>query len=347
MPEFYSLWTDTGLQKAGAAVTESQGFEMLTAVVGDGNGFAVTPNKGMTGLVNQVWSGHVGSKPRSKIDPNTIVYEFSIPAAVGPFIVREVGLKDASGALCIVSNFPETPKPVAADGSVRDMVLRIPVYFENAENVSLVVDPVATASNKDVDRKIAAHNEHGEAHQDIREEIADKTAQATDVTKGISAIATQDEVDAGESTIKMLVPARLKAWWDSVRTWGNIKDKPLVFPPAEHNHISEYQSGKNAYGWWEIFPDGTIHQGGNLGGFSGGTALNADVTFPIQFPAQCDTFVATVGVAAPDYDVHSTYRKSHQSISYGMPTHSGVEGQIFITDNFNNARKIHWFAKGK
>jgi len=116
---------------------------------------------------------------------------------------------------------------------------------------------------------------------------------------------------------------------------------------ANHNHLSEYKSGENAYGWWEIFPDGTIHQGGNLGGFSGGVPLNADVTFPIQFPTQCDTFVATVGVAAPDYDTHSSYRESHQSISYGMPTHSGVEGQIFITDNFNNARKIHWFAKGK
>lgn len=167
MPDFYSVWTDTGLQKVGAAATAGQPFSMPTAVVGDGGGVPVIPNKGMTALVRQVWSGAVGSITRSKSDPNTCVYEFCIPASDGPFTVREVGLKDAAGALCILGNFPETDKPVAANGSVRDMVIRIPVHFENADCVTLVVDSLTIASNEDVDRKIAAHKEDDQAHQDL------------------------------------------------------------------------------------------------------------------------------------------------------------------------------------
>lgn len=174
MPDFYSVWTDTGLQKVGAAATAGQPFSMPTAVVGDGGGVPVIPNKGMTALVRQVWSGAVGSITRSKSDPNTCVYEFCIPASDGPFTVREVGLKDAAGALCILGNFPETDKPVAANGSVRDMVIRIPVHFENADSVTLVVDSLTIASNEDVDRKITAHNEHGEAHPDIRDNVIAK-----------------------------------------------------------------------------------------------------------------------------------------------------------------------------
>ncbi len=147
MTDFYTLWTDTGLTKLGDATLEVP-FNITTAVVGDGNGVAVIPNKGQAALVNQVWSGAIGSKVRSQSDPNTIVFEFAIPAADGPFTVREVGLKSDDGQLCIVGNFPVTEKPVAADGSVRDMILRIPVHFENADVVSLVIDPNITVATK-------------------------------------------------------------------------------------------------------------------------------------------------------------------------------------------------------
>lgn len=60
--------------------------------------------------------------------------------------------------------------------------------------------------------------------------------QATEATKGVDRIATQEEVTAGENLFGIVVPARLKAWWDSARTWANIKEKPTAFPPVQHNH---------------------------------------------------------------------------------------------------------------
>lgn len=152
MPDFYTLWTDTGLTQIGDAALAAP-FNITTAVVGDGNGSDVIPNRGQTALANTVWSGPVTSKTRSKADPNTIVFEFAIPAGDGPFFIREVGLADADGNLCITGNWPVTEKPVAADGAVRDMVLRVPVHFENADVVNLTVDPLVLASRAE----LAAH----------------------------------------------------------------------------------------------------------------------------------------------------------------------------------------------
>ncbi|MEZ6852787.1 phage tail protein [Halodesulfovibrio aestuarii] len=162
MPDFYTVVTDTGLQALGLASTQGQSFSLTHAVVGDGNGLAVIPNKGMTVLVNEVWRGEVAGIKVDSDDPNTFIFEFAIPADTGGFTIREVGLLDESGKLFCVGNFPDTEKPVAVNGSVRDLVVRLPLHFENADDVSLVIDTaVALATKQDV----LDHNADPEAHQ--------------------------------------------------------------------------------------------------------------------------------------------------------------------------------------
>ncbi|MEZ0576862.1 phage tail protein, partial [Halodesulfovibrio aestuarii] len=151
MPDFYTVVTDTGLQALGLASTQGQSFSLTHAIVGDGNGLAVIPNKGMTALVNEVWRGEVAGVKVDSDDPNTFIFEFAIPADTGGFTIREVGLLDKSGKLFCVGNFPDTEKPVAVNGSVRDLVVRLPLHFENADEVNLVIDTtVAIATKQDV-----------------------------------------------------------------------------------------------------------------------------------------------------------------------------------------------------
>ncbi|SHI82292.1 phage tail protein [Halodesulfovibrio aestuarii] len=151
MPDFYTVVTDTGLQALGLASTQGQSFSLTHAVVGDGNGLAVIPNKGMTALVNEVWRGEVAGIKVDSDDPNTFIFEFAIPADTGGFTIREVGLLDESGNLFCIGNFPDTEKPVAVNGSVRDLVVRLPLHFENADEVNLVIDTaVALATKQDV-----------------------------------------------------------------------------------------------------------------------------------------------------------------------------------------------------
>ena len=53
---------------------------------------------------------------------------------------------------------------------------------------------------------------------------------ATEDKLGAVEIATQEEVNAGTDTGRAVVPAKLSAWWESVRTWANIKEKPTAYP---------------------------------------------------------------------------------------------------------------------
>ncbi|WP_430735377.1 phage tail protein [Halodesulfovibrio aestuarii] len=162
MPDFYTVVTDTGLQELGLATTQGQSFSLTQAVVGDGNGLAIIPNKGMETLVNEVWRGNVAGIKVDPDDPNTLIFEFAIPADTGGFTIREVGLLDESGKLFCIGNFPDTEKPVAADGSVRDLVVRLPLHFENADVVNLVINAaIALATKQDV----FDHNADPQAHR--------------------------------------------------------------------------------------------------------------------------------------------------------------------------------------
>ncbi|MEZ6853016.1 phage tail protein [Halodesulfovibrio aestuarii] len=162
MPDFYTVVTDTGLQALGLASIQGQSFSLTQSVVGDGNGLAVIPNKGMTTLVNEVWRGNVAGIKVDPEDPHTFIFEFAIPADTGGFTIREVGLMDESGKLFCIGNFPETEKPVAADGSVRDLVVRLPLHFENADVVNLVINAaIALATKQDV----LDHNADPQAHR--------------------------------------------------------------------------------------------------------------------------------------------------------------------------------------
>ncbi len=228
MTDFYTLWTDNGLTKFGDA-TLAIPFDVTTAVVGDGNGAEVIPNKGQPDLVNQVWSGAIGSKVRSKDDPNTIVFEFAIPAGDGPFTIREVGLKSADGQLCFVGNFPVTEKPVAADGSVRDMVLRLPVHFENADVVNLVVDPAVVLATK---AEMAAH---------VLLHL-DPTSEDEEKTKHLSDAQAKNWEDHIKNSAKHLTAEQIKQIIVDSRVGINVN---LDYVPSEQEKIDRKMLERN------------------------------------------------------------------------------------------------------
>ena len=64
--------------------------------------------------------------------------------------------------------------------------------------------------------------------------------QATESLLGTAEIATQTETNSGTDDRRMVTPKKLKAWWNTVRSWGNITGKPSTFPPAAHSHDDRY-----------------------------------------------------------------------------------------------------------
>ena len=66
-------------------------------------------------------------------------------------MVREVGAIDSGGNLIAIGKFPETYKPIAGDGSIKDLILKMVLEVSNTSSVTLKIDPtVILASKKDV-----------------------------------------------------------------------------------------------------------------------------------------------------------------------------------------------------
>lgn len=151
MQEFYTMLTDIGKASvANAAITNIK-LNLETLVLGDGNGGYYNPNEGQESLKHEVYRQKTGTVTIDPGNPNWIVITTTLPGTVGGFYIREVGLLDEKDQLVVISKFPETYKPTADDGTIKDLTIRIRLEVVNAEAVSLKVDPtIAIATMGDI-----------------------------------------------------------------------------------------------------------------------------------------------------------------------------------------------------
>lgn len=144
---FKTIHTAYGLAQIAAA--ESSGIPInLTAVaVGDGNGNQTIPSEGQSTLVREVFRAAPNRVYQDPSTPAKFTVEMIIPATIGGFTIREVGVFDADGGLFVVGNVPDTYKPNSSEGAFSDTVLRIEFFVSNVSIITLAVDPnVAVAT---------------------------------------------------------------------------------------------------------------------------------------------------------------------------------------------------------
>ncbi|MCS4503911.1 phage tail protein [Arhodomonas aquaeolei] len=158
---YYTVLTQTGMDKIAAANAGGDPVELTTIHAGDGGGdtyyddYDKAALVALADLVSEVWSAQLNDLAVDPDNPNWVVAEGVIPADTGGWMVREVGIKDAAGDLIAVGRFPPTYKPSLADGAAQDLLLRTIMEVSNAESVTLQVDPgVALASQGFVEERI-------------------------------------------------------------------------------------------------------------------------------------------------------------------------------------------------
>ena len=138
---FFTILTTIGQAKIANAVALGQQIELTEMALGDGNGNATTPVQTQTGLVREVYRAQLNQLSVDATNPNYVIAELVVPSEEGGWTVREVGLYDVDGNLIAVGNFPDTYKPVLAEGASRDLVVRIIIEVSNASVVQLKIDP--------------------------------------------------------------------------------------------------------------------------------------------------------------------------------------------------------------
>lgn len=159
MSTYYTLLTMIGAAEFVNAKAANITVPFTHLAVGDGNGAAIIPAEGMKSLVREVHRVPISSITADVNNPNWLVIEAVLPTSIGGWTVREVGLIGGAAAkLLAVGNFPDTYKPQLAEGSARDIVIRMIIQVGNTSVVQLTVDPsVALATSQSIANAIAAH----------------------------------------------------------------------------------------------------------------------------------------------------------------------------------------------
>lgn len=148
MSAFYTLLTNAGRAKLAAALALGEPLALHEMALGDGNGNPVTPLASMSALVHQVYRAELNSVTLDPASPNFIVCELIVPAVSGGWNIRECGIYDDENTLIAIGNFPETYKPLPAEGSARDLVIRNIIAVENTAAVNLVINANVVVANQ-------------------------------------------------------------------------------------------------------------------------------------------------------------------------------------------------------
>ncbi len=150
--QFYTIVTTAGKAKIANATAFGTKVNFATLKAGDGNGTYYEPTEAQIDLVHTVWSGPITNISTDPNNPNWIIVAVSVPANVGGFMIREVGIFDDTGTMIAIGKYPETYKPTSDTGSTKDLTIRTILEVSNAGTIELNVDPnVILATKKDIE----------------------------------------------------------------------------------------------------------------------------------------------------------------------------------------------------
>lgn len=111
--QYYSILTNRGKELEAASSANGTPVVIKDFVIGDGNGVAATPNPSQTALVREVYRQAIAKLDVSHEQSNQWIAHLVVPADVGGFTIREVGLLTDAGELYAVANCAAIEKPVS------------------------------------------------------------------------------------------------------------------------------------------------------------------------------------------------------------------------------------------
>ncbi len=269
--QFFAILTAVGEAKQANADALGIAWQITQLGVGDANGTEPIPDREQTALINERRRAPLN---QLSIDPQNaaiIIAEQVIPAEVGGWWIREIGLYDADNDLVAIANCAPSFKPLLSQGSGRTQVVRMNLIVTSSASVQLKIDPsvvLATRAYVDLGDAIATKPQ-AEAGEDnskkmtplrVFQALRSATANATEVLRGVLRIATQAEVEAGIMDDILVTPKKLRMGFSTVLSSSGY----IAFPTWMGGLILQ----------WMTAPPTA----------SGSSSV---VTFPIAFPSSC------------------------------------------------------------
>jgi hypothetical protein len=153
--KFFAILTAIGEAKQANADALGIAWLITQMGVGDANDTDPLPDRLQTRLINERRRAPLNQLVTDPKNPGLLMAEQVIPADVGGWWVREVGLYDADGDLIAISNCAPSYKPLLSQGSGRTQVVRMTFIISSTANILLKIDPSVVIATRDyVDRKV-------------------------------------------------------------------------------------------------------------------------------------------------------------------------------------------------
>jgi len=350
--QFGGFLTNLGAAKNANANALGQPWELTHMLIGDANGTDPAPAPGQTALVNQVYRAQLNQLYVSPTDANVLIAELVLPPNVGGWWIRELALEDEDGVFSAVAKCPPSYKPVLAQGSGRNQVVRMHVVTSGTANIQLKIDPsVVLATRAYVEgltiRASQADAETGTDNSKIMTAL--RVWQA--ITKRFS---SQAQAEAGEDNSTSMTPLRVL---QAIRSAGagasetlrgtlrlgtqtevnaGTLDDVAVTPKKLRLGFSASLT-QNGYILFPTWLSGLVLQWGKLVGVTHNSGWYA-VSFPFAFPSEAFNVQATIGRTST---ISGTVATVVRNLSV-----TGVEiAGDHVTES--GSGDIYWFAVGK
>ncbi|XPV77931.1 MAG: phage tail protein [Desulfovibrio sp.] len=168
MADFYAILTKVGAAALSNAFTMGRSVDLTQMAVGDGNGADVVVTEAQTALVNEVYKADLNSLQLDGKNSAAICAELVIPADVGGWTMREIGLFTAAGDLFAVAAVPASYKPELSEGAAAEVCMRMIITASHLNSIELKIDPtVVLATIAELEKRINDHDADSEAHSEL------------------------------------------------------------------------------------------------------------------------------------------------------------------------------------
>ncbi|WP_397452531.1 phage tail protein [Pseudomonas sp. NA-150] len=153
--KFFAILTAIGEAKLANATALGIPWLITEMGVGDANNTDPVPDRLQTALINEQRRAPLNQLRGDPANPGLLIAEQVLPANVGGWWVRELGLYDADGDLVAVCNCAPSYKPLLEQGSGRTQIVRMVFIVSSTANVVLKIDPsIVLATREYVDLKV-------------------------------------------------------------------------------------------------------------------------------------------------------------------------------------------------
>lgn len=298
---FGGLLTTLGAAKKTNCDALGIPWEPRYMLIGDANGTDPVPSPTQTKLINQRYRAQLNQLRVSPTDDNVLIAELVLPPDVGGWWIRELALEDKDGVFSAVANVAPSYKPLLAQGSGRNQVVRMHVITSGTSNIQLKIDPsVVLATREYVDTRILEELNKLDNKQSVR--------VATTANIALAGLQTIDGVPllAGD---RVLVKNQAAAkdngiWVASAGGWSRAADADVNAEVTSALLVSVEQGTTLADTRWQLVTDGTIALGTTALTFQNVTQGMAPINSPALVNPTANTpplFDSTLKIATTEF----------------------------------------------